>query len=214
MASHSPSTNPYTPASTNTLSPPDHTGDTPLLHPLSNSNTDYTPPNRSAKWDERTQAQLAGWRGGNGPPRSNYPQSATPGGGASYFGTSITGIIGRDLPKEMFRIERDWSGGEVCQFYSTFPMELEGRISPLQFQAFINDLNGHLVEAYSLSWAIIDNLIAIASWWTSLWWHTSRFEKELRKAEAVILERNGTLFNPAGLNVLSPRDVALQFVSG
>jgi len=27
------------------------------------------------------------------------------------------------------RIERDYSGGELCQFHPTFPLELEGRVS-------------------------------------------------------------------------------------
>jgi hypothetical protein len=34
-----------------------------------------------------------------------------------------------------------------------------------------------LSSAYSLRGAVRDNLLAIASWWTSLWWHTSHFEK-------------------------------------
>lgn len=33
----------------------------------------------------------------------------------SYFHQPVTGEIGKHLPKEMVRIERDWSGGEMCQ---------------------------------------------------------------------------------------------------
>lgn len=60
---------------------------------------------------------------------------------------------------------------------------------------------------------IIDNLIAIATLWTSLLWKTSHFEKKLREVEKIIGDANKEMFNKAGLNVLSPRDVALQFVS-
>ena len=78
----------------------------------------------------------------------------------------------------------------------------------------------------------MDNLIAIATWWTSLFWRTSHFERVssgarglyssagsvadaqcLIAAERHIAETNKTVFNAAGLNILSPRDLALQFVS-
>jgi hypothetical protein len=77
----------------------------------------------------------------------------------------------------------------------------------------IETLNTHLTAAYSIRGATIDNLIAIASWWTSILWRTSHFERHLQLAEKEIRLANESLFNPAGLNVLSPRDVALQYVS-
>jgi hypothetical protein len=128
-------------------------------------------------------------------------------------------------------------------------MELDSRISAADFTSFINTLNAHLVAAYSVRGAVVDNLIAVATWWTSLWWRTSTFEtvrphsssrdfvesgllrprnrveggwqnkgrgadsqQELRNVEDEIQRANERLFNPAGLNVLTPRDVALQFV--
>ncbi|RSH93676.1 hypothetical protein EHS25_006323 [Saitozyma podzolica] len=165
---------------------------------------------RREEWKQKVQEDLKGWRGGNGPARSAYSRTALP--GRSYFNQPVTGSIGAHLPKEIVRIERDWSGGEVCQFETGFPMELEGRITPAQFHTFVTSLNAHLSSAYSLRGAVRDNLLAIASWWTSLWWHTSHFEKELQNAEALIAKTNREVFNPKGLNVLSPRDVALQFL--
>jgi len=41
----------------------------------------------------------------------------------------------------------------------------------------MNNLNELLITAYSTRGAVIDNLIAIATWWTSLLWRTSHFEK-------------------------------------
>lgn len=38
-------------------------------------------------------------------------------------------------------------------------------------------------------------------------------EQNLRQVEELIREANKTTFNPVGLNVLSPRPVALQYVS-
>jgi len=58
------------------------------------------------------------------------------------------GQIGVHYPREMIRVERDYSGGELVQcayqrqfhlkatlipmdrFYSTYPIELEGRVRP------------------------------------------------------------------------------------
>ncbi|OCF37261.1 hypothetical protein I316_01169 [Kwoniella heveanensis BCC8398] len=64
-------------------------------------------------WETKVNEDLQGWRGGHGTPRSAYPRQALP--PKSYYNQPITGTIGRHLPKEIVRIERDWSGGEVCQ---------------------------------------------------------------------------------------------------
>lgn len=45
--------------------------------------------------------------------RSTYSRTAVP--GLSYFGQAKTGVVGLHLPKEVIRVERDWSDGEVCQ---------------------------------------------------------------------------------------------------
>lgn len=87
------------------------------------------------------------------------------------------------------------------------------QISPAEFSTFVASLNARMTSAYSVRGAVIDNLLAVATWWTSLLWRTSHFEKELRNAEGLIADANERLFSPKGLRVLSPRDVALQFVS-
>lgn len=53
----------------------------------------------------------------------------------SIFGTpsppnfDVT-TISRQKPKAVLRIERDYTGGELCQFWSGFLWELEARVSP------------------------------------------------------------------------------------
>jgi hypothetical protein len=61
------------------------------------------------------------------PPHSAYPLSALP-AGTEHYGSDPEGTIGVHHPKEIVRIERDWSGGDVCQFYTSWVMELEGRV--------------------------------------------------------------------------------------
>lgn len=101
----------------------------------------------------------------------------------------------------------------ICRFETIFPLELEGRIQPSELSSFLNAINTKLAEAYAMTPNITDNLIAVATLWTSLLWKTSHFEKKLREVEKMIGDANKEMFNKAGLNVLSPRDVALQFVS-
>lgn len=38
------------------------------------------------------------------------------------------GHIGVHHPREIIRIERDYSGGELVQFAPIYPLELEGRV--------------------------------------------------------------------------------------
>lgn len=66
---------------------------------------------------------------------------------------------------------------DLSRFVEPFPLELQDRVSPAQWAAFITQLNVHLARAYSIRGAVLDNLLAIASWWTSLAWKTSTFEK-------------------------------------
>lgn len=128
------------------------------------------------------------------PPHSSYALSAVPDPTQNY-GTDPSGTIGKHHPKEVIRIERDWSDGEVCQFHPNYPMELEGRvrsigfhclsfiadrqvqISPAEFSTLIQEVNRHLIHAYSQKAAVAENILAILTWHTSLFWWTSRFEK-------------------------------------
>ena len=38
------------------------------------------------------------------------------------------GQIGIHHPREIVRIERDYSGGEIIQFSAVYPLEFEGRV--------------------------------------------------------------------------------------
>lgn len=96
---------------------------------------------------------------------------------------------------------------------TSISVNTDHQISPSVLQSLIESLNTDLTAAYSIRGAAIDNIIAVASWWTSLWWRTSTFERYLQSLEEKIRLANEEVFNPAGLNVLSPRDVALQYVS-
>lgn len=84
----------------------------------------------------------------------------------------------------------------ATRFSTVFPMELESRIAPAAFQSFVESINSPLEEAYSVSGAITDNLIAVLTWWTSLLWRTSHFEK-VRGVHPLIKSRHLTVAGTA-----------------
>jgi hypothetical protein len=55
---------------------------------------------------------------------------------SAYF-TPPVGQIGVHHPREIVRVERDYSGGEIVQFSSTYPPEFEGRVG------FLSTLSAH-----------------------------------------------------------------------
>jgi hypothetical protein len=55
---------------------------------------------------------------------------------SAYF-TPPVGQIGVHRPREIVRVERDYTGGEVVQFSSAYPTDLEGRVSIFTFVCFV-----------------------------------------------------------------------------
>lgn len=62
-------------------------------------------------------------------PKSSYYFG--PPGSESAYGTAPVGQIGAHHPREIIRVERDFTGGELIQFTAIYPIELEGRVSSL-----------------------------------------------------------------------------------
>ncbi|GAA5910710.1 hypothetical protein JCM5296_006820 [Sporobolomyces johnsonii] len=85
----------------------------------------------------------------------------------SVFGTAPVGVIGKTKPREVIRIERDFSGGETCQFWSGWIWELEGRVSPTDFQNTLNELNTVLASAHDPSKSCFDNCLSILTLYMS-----------------------------------------------
>ncbi|KAI0344237.1 hypothetical protein BDW22DRAFT_1145030 [Trametopsis cervina] len=140
---------------------------------------------------------------------------------AYYFGpppldaayhTPPIGQIGVHHPRELIRVERDYSGGELVQFASTYPLELEGRITPTQFLETINAINECLISAHSLRWSAFDNALSFFTLQLSKLLLPSHYDKEMRRLQKLIEEINTTLYNPVGLNILWPRKVAFIFL--
>ncbi|CAD6889000.1 unnamed protein product [Tilletia controversa] len=143
-------------------------------------------------------------------PRSSYYWGPPDAGRA--FGTSPVGVIGRDKPREMVRVERDYGAGELCQFHPAFPLELEGRLSPTVFAETINEINLHLIDAHDSAWSCFDNALAILTLWISPLFVSSHYIRSMRRLEEFIHQVNLQIFNPAGLNILYPKKCAFLFL--
>ncbi|KAG6849802.1 hypothetical protein H0H93_005052 [Arthromyces matolae] len=93
-------------------------------------------------------------------PKSSYYFGPPPSDSAFY--TPPIGHIGLHHPREIVRIERDYTGGELVQFAPIYPVELEGR--------------------------------------------------EMKKLQDLLDGLNVELYNPVGLNILWPRNVAFLYL--
>ncbi|KAJ7789460.1 Golgin subfamily A member 7/ERF4 family-domain-containing protein, partial [Mycena olivaceomarginata] len=130
----------------------------------------------------------------------------------SAYGTQPIGQIGVHHPREILRVERDYSGGELIQFAPIYPLELEGRITPTQFLESINAINEVLISAHSLRHSFLDNMLSVFTLQLSRLILTSHYEKQMRQLQLLIQELNERVYNPVGLNILWPRKVAFLFM--
>lgn len=145
------------------------------------------------------------------PPHSSYYLG--PPTGQTAYATPPCGQMGVHHPREIIRIERDYDHGELVQFSSSYPLELQDRITPTQFLETINALNEGLIRAHSLSSAFIDNTMAVLTLWLSPLFIESRYDKEMKRLQQLVDALNAELYNPQGLNILWPRKCAFLFVS-
>ena len=146
------------------------------------------------------------------PPHSSY--YIGPPTGQTAYATPPCGQMGVHHPREIIRIERDYDHGELVQFSTSYPLELQGRITPTQFLETINGLNEGLIRAHSLASACVDNTLAILTLWLSTLFIESTYDKEMKRLQQLVDALNAELYNPQGLNILWPRKCAFLFVSG
>ncbi|CAO1627723.1 unnamed protein product [Parajaminaea phylloscopi] len=146
------------------------------------------------------------------PPRSSYYTGPPPKGSA--FGTAPSAIVGKHQPREMVRVERDYSlsPSHIPQFYPSFPLELETRISPTDFTELINDINTLLIAANDMKWAALDNSMAVLTLWISPWLLGSHYQRRMNELTDLIEEANEKLLNPKGLQLLHPQKTAWLFL--
>ncbi|THH11379.1 hypothetical protein EW145_g718 [Phellinidium pouzarii] len=143
-------------------------------------------------------------------PHSSYYFGPPP--DTSAYGTEPIGHLGVNHPREIIRIERDYSGGELVQFSPAYPLELEGRITPTQFLETVNAINESLIEAHNLRWSFLDNTLAYLTLYISRLFVRSYYDRQMQRLQNLVVGLNKRLYNPVGLNILWPKDVAFMFL--
>ncbi|THU87763.1 hypothetical protein K435DRAFT_335492 [Dendrothele bispora CBS 962.96] len=143
-------------------------------------------------------------------PKSSYYFG--PPGPDTAYGTPPAGQIGVHHPREILRVERDYTGGELIQFAPIYPLELDGRITPTKFLESINAINELLISAHSMRHTLLDNVLAVFTLQLSRLVFESHYEKEMKRLEQLFEDLNVDVFNPVGLNLLWPRKVAFLFL--
>ncbi|EPS98092.1 hypothetical protein FOMPIDRAFT_1149294 [Fomitopsis schrenkii] len=128
------------------------------------------------------------------------------------YGTPPVGQIGLHHPREIVRIERDYSAGELPQFSLVYPLEFEGRLTPTHFLESINAINEILISAHSLKHSLMDNALSFFTLQTSRLVLSSHYEKEMKRLHHLIDDLNTRTYNPRGLHILWPRKVAFMFL--
>ncbi|KIK70337.1 hypothetical protein GYMLUDRAFT_267200 [Collybiopsis luxurians FD-317 M1] len=143
-------------------------------------------------------------------PKSSYYFGPPPPGSA--YGSDPVGQIGLHHPREIIRVERDYTGGELIQFAPIYPLELEGRITPTQFLESMNSINELLISAHSFRRAMVDNWLAIFTLQISTVLWSTHYEREMKRLQQLFDALNTELYNPSGLNLLWPQKVAFLFL--
>ncbi|KIL71093.1 hypothetical protein M378DRAFT_66621 [Amanita muscaria Koide BX008] len=143
-------------------------------------------------------------------PKSTYYRG--PPTGDSAYGTAPIGHLGIHHPREVLRVERDYSGGDVIQFSPSYPLELEGRITPTQFLESINMINEVLISAHSLRHSVLDNTLAVFTLQLSRLVLRTHYDQELQRLRRIIDDLNTGLWNPVGMNILWPANVGFLFL--
>ncbi|CAG8433129.1 7790_t:CDS:2 [Ambispora gerdemannii] len=116
-------------------------------------------------------------------------------------------------PKQIIRIERDYSRGELCQFYAAFPLEIDGRVSPRVFQQTITTLNELLEKAHSPKYNWVDNFLACLTLYMSTLCKRPHYDRMVEEICKFLDNENKTTYNHQGLNFRNPQKTAFLFVS-
>ncbi|GBB97178.1 hypothetical protein RclHR1_02930027 [Rhizophagus clarus] len=126
--------------------------------------------------------------------------------------SSNVSTSGITAPKRIIRIDRDYTRGELCQFQTAFPVEIDGRITPRRFQQTINTLNDLLAKAHNPKYNFFDNCLACLTIYTSTLCLRPHFDRMIEEICKFLDNENITSYNSQGLNFRDPRRTSFLFL--
>ncbi|KAJ1666905.1 hypothetical protein IW140_003323 [Coemansia sp. RSA 1813] len=111
------------------------------------------------------------------------------------------------------RIERDYSHGVARQFSLTVPTQLGVRVDEHRFKRFVRRINLMLKEAEESTLRnVAEGCLAFATLYLSTLVIKPHFNKTLDRISKFVEAENKTVFRPAGLMVIDPRQTAFMFI--
>ncbi|KAJ2014202.1 Golgin sub A member 7 [Coemansia sp. RSA 455] len=111
------------------------------------------------------------------------------------------------------RIERDYSTGDARQFSLKLPDALAGRIDGQRFMQFVSHINERLAKAEGATARnVLEGCLAFATLYLSTLVIKPHFKKTVDEISRYIYHVNNTLFRPAGLLVIDPKQTAYMFI--
>ncbi|KAJ2898748.1 hypothetical protein IWW38_001256 [Coemansia aciculifera] len=111
------------------------------------------------------------------------------------------------------RIERDYSRGDARQFSSSLPEALVGRIDDQRFAEFVHHINEQLAKAEGATVRnVVEGFLAFTTLYLSTLLIKPHFKKAVDAISRYVHSENNTLFRPAGLLVIDPKQTAYMFI--
>jgi len=113
--------------------------------------------------------------------------------------------------KRIIIVPRDYSEGELCQFSTAFPKELEGKIDPQVLRKAVDEINSVLRDAESINrHHVLESLVGCLTCYISYLFITSYYQKCLIRLRKYLEDENEKSFLPKGLLIRDPAETALQ----
>ncbi|KAJ1652644.1 hypothetical protein IWQ61_007063 [Dispira simplex] len=144
---------------------------------------------------------------GNYPPHwSNSTRYSVPTSGGG-------GALVTPSPWRPIRVPRDYSQGELRQFTLDYPVQLEGKLSALEFQRYIEKLNALLHDAEApLFRHAVDNILSYFTLDLYTMLVPTYYDRAMRRVYRYIADENTRLFEPCGLKVTNPNETAFLYL--
>uniref|UniRef100_A0A4W3H486 Ras modification protein ERF4 n=1 Tax=Callorhinchus milii TaxID=7868 RepID=A0A4W3H486_CALMI len=111
-------------------------------------------------------------------------------------------------------IQRDYTGGILCQFQTKFPPELESRVERQYFEETVKTLNSYYTEAEKIGGSsYLEGCLACVTAYVIFMCMETRYEKVLKKIAKYVQEQNEKIYAPRGLLLTDPIERGLRVVS-
>eukprot|EP00062_Callorhinchus_milii_P025849 gi/632987287/ref/XP_007910708.1/ PREDICTED: golgin subfamily A member 7B-like [Callorhinchus milii] len=110
-------------------------------------------------------------------------------------------------------IQRDYTGGILCQFQTKFPPELESRVERQYFEETVKTLNSYYTEAEKIGGSsYLEGCLACVTAYVIFMCMETRYEKVLKKIAKYVQEQNEKIYAPRGLLLTDPIERGLRVI--